>query len=288
MKTVSGPTPTDSVRSSSTTASGIFRGLLGNMGSHVLGSAEGPTLQDLQDRISYLENENGVLKEELEAKISENENLVIENSEVRRSLRETESRLKCIDEVHSQCEEESTRRDSELQKLNTDKITLMSQLDRLELECDSLRRDLNLQNDTVSRLRQESQTCRVQLDSVTELKVSLESQLGQLQESSSRTEAVRHHLDSDLKASQHENRTLQSELETSHVTQKSLQLRLDKLEEEMRLMSVVRTTPSAPTISTTRTTHPPDPCCDRAEYYRDKCRNMEHSLTQIRAKFLNL
>ena len=79
-------------QSVSTSAAGIFRGILGNVGTTVVGGG-GQSVSALEAKIRNLIEELGVVQEELESKITENEHLVMDNCETRREKREAEAAL---------------------------------------------------------------------------------------------------------------------------------------------------------------------------------------------------
>ncbi len=300
MNIVSFSKPNESVRSASTSASGIFRGLLGNVGSHVLGPSEGPNTEVLEEHVYKLEQENNVLREELESKISENEQLVMDSCDMKRVLCELESQLRSLSNLHSRCESEAARREQTIQRMTEESVTLRGKLERRDLDADKLRRDFELQSDSHSRLRTEATELRMRLDSVAAIKADLESQVSQLSGKTIQLEAIVDQLRGELKHASTESSWLQHKLESETVSKKSLHLQVEKLEDEMKLLAALQSSsggggsssislppsliPSEPSVSAYCGTRA---CCERAQYYRDQCRNMEHSLRLLQTKLLH-
>ena len=276
--------------SMSSTASGIFRGLLGTVGSSAPGSHTPMTSNPaLEQRMRELEQELSVLQEELESKITENERLVIECCELKRDKRDIEGKYSNLETTLVQCNRERESMFIRLEKVCTENLELVNLRDSQEIRIDSLTREIELQNENVSKYKSLSDQSVAQISGLLSNKETLESDLRETRNTLSITESMFDQFKSEFSTSSKQCTELQNSLSYERAINKSLSLRIQQLEEDISISVAVIPVPEVqlPTAdSIPKCEGEYSPCCHRAEYYQSRCHNLEYSLKAIKSKMM--
>ena len=285
-------TPGD-IRSVTSTASGLFRGLLSNVGSTVANGMGTGNPSQLEQKLTELSNEVTVLQEELESKIMENERLVIEGSELRRELREFST--KCSSFEKSLVEGNQERADMEAKlvkaKSEIDKLRVLNETS--EITIDSLRRDSELQNEQLAKYRSLYENVSSQLSELVAKSSLHDSELRELRSSAAISESLLDQLRSELSVCERERHELQQYLTAEKTQNQSLSLRVQELEDEISISvataQVAHFPPPSPTNRVLSPSAglepccPGDPCCYRSEYYQLKCKNLQLAVKTMKS-----
>jgi chromosome segregation ATPase len=274
------------------TAGGLFRGLLTNVGSTVVGGISQGNTHQLELRIEELMREIGILQEELESKISENERLVIEGSEVRREKRDIGTKCSSLEKSLVEGNRERSDMESKMVKLQAekDKLHLLSETN--EITIDSLRRDIELQNEQLGKYRSLYENVSSQLSDLVARNSLLQSEVREYKSNASMSESLLDQLRSEYSNSERERTELQFALSAEKVQNQSLALQVKQLEDEISISiataQVAHHPPPSPTSRLSPRMVPEgcrgggEPCCYRSEYYMTRCKNLEHALKTIK------
>jgi chromosome segregation ATPase len=258
--------------SNSATSSGLFRGLLGGYGNS---SAE------TDGRIKEMSNQLSVLQDELESKITENETLVIESSELKRTKRELEIRLESLENQLRSSNDAAKSAIDEMERLRRDKNNLSTKLEGNEIQIDSLRRDLALQIELCRKLQVTNDSLQTQVDQETEARKQAENALRETKTSLIESDSKLSCLSKDLESNEAEKQKLLRELLNEKAKQESLNLRIDQLEDELSVMSIRRRPTVVPPNEDMSIPPCGDnmvPCCYRSEYYLSRLKTAEEAL----------
>jgi len=283
----------DQSRSMTSTASGIFRGLLTNVGSTVVGGINQGTHNQMESKIEELMREIGVLQEELESKIAENERLVIEGSEIRREQRELEAKFSSIEKSLVEGNQERSQIESKMVKLQSEKDKLNVLNETNEITIDSLRRDIELQSEQLAKYRSLYENVSSQLSEHVAKNSLLESELRELRSNASISESLLDQLRSELSSTERERSEIQQALSAEKIQNQSLTLQVKQLEDEISISiataQVAHHPPPSPTSRLSPRMLPAEgcrgggePCCYRSEYYVNRCKNLEHALKLVK------
>jgi regulator of replication initiation timing len=285
-------TTSDPNRSANSTAGGIFRGLLTNVSSSVVGGIGQSGNQQLEQKIEELMREIAVLQEELESKISENERLVIEGSEVRREKRELEVKCSSLEKSLVEGNRERSDMESKMVKLKSEKDKMHVINETNEITIDSLRRDMELQNEQLGKYRSLYENLSSQLSELTARNSLLESESREYKSNASISESLLDQLRSELSESERSRTELEHAFSEEKILNQSLSLQVKQLEDEISISiatsQVAHHPPPSPSSRFSPRTVPEgcrgggDPCCYRSEYYITRCKNLEHALKTVK------
>jgi hypothetical protein len=288
-------TPTDANRSVATTAGGIFRGILNNVGSTVVGGMSSGASNQWEHKVAELSNEVGVLQEELESKIAENERLVIEGSDLRRDIRELTTKCSSLEKSLVSGNQERAEMEAKLVKAKSeiDKLRVLNETG--EITIDSLRRDSELQNEQLAKYRSLYENVSSQLSELVSKNSLHESELRELRSSAAISESLLDQLRSELSVCERERNELQQYLSAEKAQNQSLSLRVQELEDEisvsMATSSVAHLPPPSPSNRVLSPSAgmepcgPGDACCYRSEYYQTKCKNLQLAIKTIKSNY---
>ena len=270
----------------------MFRGLLGSVGSSV-GGGGSSSVATLEAKVRQLTADMAVLQEELESKIVENEQLVMDNCECKRERRDAEQRADdMVSEMARLRESDSVMR-AQVEKISQEKSVLVERLETSDIKMDALNREIQLQAESVHKLKGSVDSLTHQLDEVSSNKAFIELELREVKSALTVAESKLAHTIGQFTQSDTERASLQSELSTVKAKNESLNLRITQLEEELCVASIQAGPVLAEDDDESSGDLPkcggdPQPCCYRSEYFRDKWRNSELNLKGVSGKLAEL
>lgn len=278
----------DQAHSVTSAASGIFRGLLSNVGTSVSGVNTSASISALEHKIEQLSDELHVLQDELESKIQENEHLVMDNCETKREKREAEMKLADMRTEMDRLVDADRSMRAELDKILCEKNQIVEKLESSEIKIDGFRREVELQNEILLKFRTQNESLDSRLSIEASAKVCLELEVRDLKTNLVVTESKLDQCSRQLAESITERNDLQAKLLNEEAASAALKLRVAELEEESSIatLSVVSgvSTPTENDSLPRCDIGNPLPCCYRSEYFRDKYKNTEIALRATTAR----
>lgn len=278
----------DQAHSVTSAASGIFRGLLSNVGTSVSGVNTSASISALEHKIKQLSDELHVLQDELESKIQENEHLVMDICETKREKREAEMKLADMRTEMDRLVDADTSMRAELDKILCEKNQIVEKLESSEIKIDGFRREVELQNEILLKFRTQNESLDSRLSIEASAKVCLELEVRDLKTNLVVTESKLDQCSRQLAESITERNDLQAKLLNEEAASAALKLRVAELEEESSIATLsVASGVSTPTENDSIPRCDignPLPCCYRSEYFRDKYKNTEIALRATTAR----
>ena len=249
----------------SSTSSGMFRSFLNNVGT-VVGTSNTVGLS-LDHRVRALTEEVGVLQEELESKILENERLVMGSSEIRRALQISEDKCQSMEIEVSGYADRFSNLSSELELALRSTNQLCVEKEKSDILLDGYKRELELNAERIHLLVESNKDLK---NKDNELKASL-TQISEISSKLSLAESRCEQFYSKLKIEQSQMNLIQTQLTNEQALTKSLNVRIEQLEEQLAIVAVSESFEEVIPCNN-------DPCCYKSEYYQGRCKNLEAAL----------
>lgn len=278
----------DQTQSVTSAASGIFRGLLSNVGTSVSGMNTSASISTLENKIKQLSDELQVLQDELESKIQENEHLVMDICETKREKREAEVKLADMRTEMDRLVQADASMRSDLDKILCEKNLIVEKLESSEIKIDGLRREVELQNEILQKFRNQNESLDSRLSIEASAKAGLELEVRDLKTNLVVTESKLDQCSRQLAESLTVRNDLQEKLLDEEAASAALKLRIAELEEESSIATLSMTSGLSTPVENDSIPRcdigNPLPCCYRSEYFRDKYKNTEMALRATTAR----
>lgn len=263
---------------SSSGSGGILRGFLSSV-APVSGAN-----YNFEQKVQQLSNEIGVLQEELESKINENERLVMESSDIKREKSNVEFKLEKAEVDLERALNERRCALDDTERMKRDKAEFTMKIGDFEVQVDSLRREVVLLNETIRRLQTNGDHLQSQLLNEQTLNCKLDESLKEAKKSLVQLESRLSQSLKDLTNSESDRSRLQAELMNEKVKEESVRLRISQLEEELSIAAMHRS--GGPEFSYKKSDNAvvpacydePVACCYRSEFFQSKLKTAEEAL----------